>query len=180
MRATGADAPHVEQRVDYWPMAISGERGNANDACFAETVWVGKSICSTCKRASGHEEIATCTMCWLAVLFSPLGRVLSTVASELLDAATSVSFAGQRPRGILEAESLSAGFSAARPSECGARGTMSPRARRDCYVRSAANAPCFVCQNARSADGCLCGATWVCDREGPRARPEGNLVLPAS
>jgi hypothetical protein len=116
----------------------------------------------------------------LAVLFSPLGRVLSTAASELLDAATSVSFAGQRPRGILEAESLSAGFSAARPSECGARGTMSPRARRDCYVRSAANAPCFVCQNARSADGCLCGATWVCDREGPRARPEGNLVLPAS
>jgi hypothetical protein len=29
------------QRVDYWPVAISGERGNGNDACFAETVWAG-------------------------------------------------------------------------------------------------------------------------------------------
>jgi hypothetical protein len=59
-----------KRRVDYWPMAISGERGNGNHVRFHETIWTEESNCSACKRASGHEKTAAYTMSRARIAFS--------------------------------------------------------------------------------------------------------------
>jgi hypothetical protein len=49
-------------------------------ASFHETVWTGRSNCSACKRASGHEEIATCAISWVGnAFFAAASGVLSSI-----------------------------------------------------------------------------------------------------
>jgi hypothetical protein len=55
-------AQHVES---VGTLLANGDEWGCLLLLLAETVWVGKSICSTCKRASAHEEIAACRGRWM-------------------------------------------------------------------------------------------------------------------